>query len=160
MSDRGRLIELYWSGDVSRVRAALNAGVGVNSRSAHCGSTGLIRAIRDGKSNIINILLDHPDIDINLGNGRGSNKYTPLHCACSVGDTVTISRLVSDSRIRLNARYSCGETPIMMAVENGHLPAVELMSRTPGVSMDTTALNPLCTVTKSMIRSTLVEMAR
>ena len=132
MSDGVRLTRLCRSGDVSRVRAALSAGVDVNSKSDSDGSTGLIEAIRKRKSNVINMLLDHPDIDINLS---AISNETPLHFACSAGDTVTITRLVRDRRLTtLNARDFLGITPIMMAVDNGHLPAVELMSRTPGVT--------------------------
>ena len=75
------------------VEQSLAAGREVNSRDSD-GNTGLMLAICYNKQEVMELLLAHPEVDINA---RNKAKMTPLHLAVQLGDLALVSRLAQVS---------------------------------------------------------------
>ena len=71
------------------MEAALAAGRQVNSRDSDS-NTGLMLAICYKKQEVMELLLAHPGVDINV---RNKAEMTPLHLAVQMGDLALVSRL-------------------------------------------------------------------
>ena len=56
-------------GRLEKVRAALARGEEVNQRDVY-GSTGLMLAARNGREDVVELLLQQPGLDVNLTGGR------------------------------------------------------------------------------------------
>ena len=82
------------------VKESLAAGRKVNSRDSD-GNTGLMLAICYNKQEVMELLLAHPEVDINA---RNKAKMTPLHLAVQLGELALVSRLaqvISSASVRL-----------------------------------------------------------
>ena len=82
------------------VEQSLSAGREVNSRDSD-GNTGLMLAICYNKQEVMELLLAHPEVDINA---RNKAQMTPLHLAVQLGDLALVSRLAqvsSSTSVRL-----------------------------------------------------------
>ena len=77
------------NGKEAKVKAAIVLGVDVNTKDAF-DQTGLILATWNQHENIVNILLAHPDIDIN---GKDCIGDFPLWCAAYHGLTSVVAKL-------------------------------------------------------------------
>ena len=64
-------------GDLKAVRAALTRGEDVNSKDDY-DFTPLMRAVMNKNYSIVRLLLEQPELDLNLAN---NNSWTVLHCA-------------------------------------------------------------------------------
>ena len=64
-------------GNLKAVRAALTRGEDVN-RKDDDGSTPLMWAVFEKKNSIVRLLLEQPELDLNLADNKG---WTVLHCA-------------------------------------------------------------------------------
>ena len=86
------------------------------------------------RSQVLKKLLSEPMCDINQVN---NDKNSPLHIACLVDDTRTITLLLKSKRLTtLNAQNKKGETPIMLAITHGHTKAEEtLISQTKKIGL-------------------------
>jgi len=121
-------------GDLAAVKEALDAGIPVNC-SGRDDSTGLMRAIAMRHQQVVDELLLHPDIDINLP-GMG-NDITPLHVACISDNVPVIQKLTSMPRLTcINSRTREGWTPLMAAIANGNEGAVRAMLDVPGLDLN------------------------
>ena len=65
------LVELCKTGDLEGVKAALKNGADVNEKD-EIGRTGLMRAVHNNNNSLVELLLDTPNIDVNLRSDRGS----------------------------------------------------------------------------------------
>ncbi|KAM5172688.1 ankyrin repeat domain-containing protein 16 [Mantella aurantiaca] len=81
-------------------------------------------ASREGDPAIINYLLDaFPDI----WNTESKIKRTPLHTAAMHGCFDVVKILLERCRYDPDCKDSCGVTPFMDALQNGHLPIAQLL---------------------------------
>ena len=97
--------------------------------------TCLMVAAQQGNEAAVELLLQQPDLDVNLMDSVG---YTALHFASSSGQLGVVGRLLEHPSLTcLNARNSYGSTALMMALMNNHLKCVELLAEQEGVDMDT-----------------------
>ena len=122
MSGEKTLNELFLAacrnGEDAKVNAAIVLGVDVNTEDATNGWTGLIEAISSEHENVVDILLAHPNIDIN---GKSNNDSFPLLLAAAHGLTSVVAKLGRMPALRgVNDQggYN-GWTPLTIATYNG-----------------------------------------
>ena len=134
MGDR-RFWKLCHDGDIEEVQAAIDNGADVNEAN-HMGGTGLMFAINKSHNNVVQVLLHHPQIDINKVDLDGSSA---LHCAV-IGDNLEgLTALLAqhDDLMIINQRDNDGWTPIMNAVERNSVDCFHLLLNNPLVDLDT-----------------------
>lgn len=102
------------NGKANRVRAFLNGGTHVNTRS-EAGSTPLHTAATYGKLDVVRLLLQR---GANV-NARGRYGGTPLHNAVGNGHLDVVRELLRHGA-HVNARDSVGATPLHYAASEGH----------------------------------------
>ena len=93
-------------------------GVDINTKDATYGWTGLIWAIQNKHEKIVDILLAHPDIDIN---GKTNSGACPLSLAAWHGLTSVVAKLGRMPALRgVNDQAGPeGSTPLSLATSNG-----------------------------------------
>ena len=124
--DDEQFVHFCQVGALKAVQEALADGQDVNSRDSDQNS-GLMLAICYKKKDVVELLLEHPEIDINVSNQAG---LTPLHLACQASDPVLVARLASlPSMASLNSQAVWGETALLGAVARGHLGVVKALAR-------------------------------
>lgn len=85
--------------------------------------TALNAACERGRIEMVELLLTHPEIDVNK---KGSDDMSPLHEACFNGNDKIVSLLLQHKRILPNEQ--CGGTsPLKTAVDRQHMGVVELI---------------------------------
>jgi len=100
-------------------------GASVNHQSRQDGSTCLLLAIIYNRSEIVEYLLDHKAIDVNLSNKEG---VTPLLAAILVACSVELTRLLlQNDDININASNCYGDSPLLVASHRQHIHAVQLL---------------------------------
>jgi len=97
-------------GDVPTVRRLIAEGVDINGM--HNITTGLMGAIVSNNSEIVNILLSCPDIDVNTRNVFG---FGALYCAIRCGNTEAVSKILSRGDIKLDNTDYWGNTVLHVA---------------------------------------------
>jgi len=98
-------------GDVPTVRRLIAEGVNINGM--HLNITGLMGAIMRKNSDIVNILLACPDIDVNIRNEVGG--LGALDFAIHWANTEAVSMLLSRGEIRLDNTDIWGNTVLHVA---------------------------------------------
>ena len=138
--------------DARSVRALLVRGFDPNAPDAK-GHPALLVAIRDGSLAVAEVLLSHPDIQLDSVNGSGETAlmmaalqgnvdwvkrllergasvnrtgWTPLHYAAS-GPELSVVALLLERGAALDASAPNGNTPLMMAAAYGAQDAAVLM---------------------------------
>jgi len=139
--------------DVPAVKSLLSKGVNPNTVDAN-GNPMLILAIKDRSSNVIDVLLQNPKIDVDLSNKSGEtplmiasiegnlplvktlvlqNKalidhisWTPLHYACAKGHLEVTQFLIANGAT-VDSLSLGNTTPLMMAVQSGNEQLVKLL---------------------------------
>ena len=122
-----------WDGDVEYVRYALLNGQDPNERDEDDGCTGLMHAVQNNENEILELLLEQPEIDINSVNEIGD---TALHVAGYYGNLWAVKKLVSDPRIKtLNSRNNDGQTPLLKAVLMDNVDCVRELVKFPEINL-------------------------
>jgi len=101
---------LYRGGDVPTVRRLISEGVNING--IYGNMTGLKGAIGSNNSEIVNILLSCPDIDVNI---RDTDGLGALLCAIRWANTEAVSKLLSRDDIKLDNTDLGGNTDLHFA---------------------------------------------
>jgi len=122
------------TGNIEAVQAAIRAGRDVNERKGD-GSTGLVWAVSNKHNNIVELLLDCPDIEVNCQDRMGN---TPLHAAAEVDNVFGLNLLLAHRNMAsLNFRNSEGHTPLMFAVGQGGLNCASQLLMVDGIDLNT-----------------------
>jgi len=90
---------------------------------------------------VSSLLRDHPDLDVNWGDGR-----TALHTAASNNKPAIVKLLLAHPNINVNLRGSTGKTPFSLGCYHGHLSVFRLFLNDPRVNVtleDTDGCSPL-----------------
>ena len=138
MGDRS-FWELCRDLDIEGVQAAIDNGADVNEKG-HLGESGLMWACQNNglnQNNMVQLLLNHPQIDVNTVNQFGD---CALHYAMNgiivenhVGMAAVLAR---QDLTTINQKTRLGQTPIMMAIENNRVNCFNLLLADPRVDLD------------------------
>ena len=128
---------LCFNGDIEVVMTALDNGADINEADDG-GDTGLMDALGQGHNNVVQVLLNHPQIDVNkIGDFTG---WSALHWAVMVDNHEGLEALLAHqhlTRTTINHRDSDGWSPIMHAVANNAVNCFNLLVENPRVDLDT-----------------------
>ena len=129
-------------GDVDAIAEAFENGEEFNEESDYYsydrGSTGLMYALRGYHNNVVQILLEHPQIDVNKvdHDGRSALDWALDHDDNHEGVATLLAR--DDlTTTTINHRSHNGLTPIMFAVHNNLVKCFHLLLTNPLVDLDT-----------------------
>ncbi len=119
--------------NVSEVKSLLSKGVNPNAIDQN-GNPMLILAIKDKSTNVIEVLINDPKIDVDLSNKNGE---TPLMIASIEGNLPLVMTLVLKNKAMLD---HIGWTPLHYASAKGHLEVAEFLISN-GATVDALSLN-------------------
>ncbi|KAF0688050.1 hypothetical protein As57867_020233, partial [Aphanomyces stellatus] len=104
------------------------SGCDINAKDGEL-NTPLMLAARKGRLEIVQLLLERPDLhDINLGGNLGRSA---LHRACMEGHESVVTFLLAQSGCDINAKDGELSTPLMLAAWKGRLEIVQLLFERP-----------------------------
>ena len=133
MNDQ-RLVDLCRHGDIEGVQAAIDHGVDVNVED-RVGGTGLMVALKNNQNNVVQLLLNHPQIDVNKVNRNGKSA---LHYAVvGVNQEGLAALLARQDLTTINQRNRNGWSPIVHAVEWNAVNCFNLLVADPRLDLDT-----------------------
>ena len=120
-------------GEVEDARQALLDGQDPNERDEDDGCTGLMLAVQNKQNEILELLIEQPEIDINCVSKKGNSV---LHFACLNDNPWAIEKLGSDPRIKkLNSGNNVGITPLLGAVMLGNVDSVRELVKFPEINL-------------------------
>ena len=92
------------------------------------GENALLTATEEGHADIVRILLEHDDIDTNIG--KSGNEGSALFIAAESGNSEIVKDLLLQPQIEVNSRHKTESiTPLVMASRNGYLNVVKMLLR-------------------------------
>lgn len=113
----------------------IHTGDDPNRGKLNYGKTPLYLAVENGHVDVVRVLLDHPDIDVNV-----KDKYSvfPLWLAVEYNDSKMVEALLRHSSIDVNAKYICNDhyTSLHNAVEKGYLQIVNILLSHPNIDVN------------------------
>jgi len=114
------------AGDADLIKALLSSEppVNVNWVGPEKGDTPLHRACRFGHLHIVEILLRHPEVDVNAKN---TGWATSFFLACQEGQLNVVTLLLADDRSHINGPDIDGSSPFFMACLNVSLQVASLL---------------------------------
>ena len=133
MGDR-RFWELCKDGDIEGVQAAIDNGADVNEVDCD-GWTGLMRALGSSQNNVVQLLLNQPQIDVNKVDQLGRSALH--HAVLGANHEEMAALLARQDLTTINKRGDFGWSPIMYAVYCNALNCFNLLLAHPGVDLDT-----------------------
>lgn len=122
------------------------------------GENALLAATEEGHADVVSILLDHPDIDTNIG--KRGNVGSALFIASEIGHSGIVEDLLLQPQIDVNDRYGVESmTPLQIASQKGYLNVVKMLLRCPKTQIDIDDLNTFEELNNSSlsIRNTLLK---
>ena len=140
MSDQLTFWRLCRDGDIEGVQAAIDNGANVNEED-DSGWTGLMWALGKRHNNVVQLLLNHPQIDVNKvdSGGQCALHYAGFHDNHE-GMAVLLARqdlTTINQRGEFGWRDDRGRTPIMQAVWYNAVNCFNLLLAHPEVDLDT-----------------------
>lgn len=107
------------------------AGADINHVSRH-GRTPLTEAIDHGHGSVIDLLVSHTDININL-RGKSKDDHTALSFAACRGQSSTMRKLLSHPRIDVNSVDGWNCTALSRAAQSLEVESVRLLLEHPAI---------------------------
>lgn len=104
------------NGTPEDIRRLITEGADVNQKTRYDSWTPLTIAAAKGRLNIVNALLEAPDIQVNLA--ARTDNGTPLYVAIVFNTYPIVERLLEDPRIDVN-KGLFGESPLSSAINEG-----------------------------------------
>ena len=118
------------NGDIEGVQAAIDNGTDVNEDNANgLGWTGLMVALHHSHNNVVQLLLNHPQIDVNKVDQDGE---CALHCAVFRDNHEGMAALLARQDLT-----TINQTPIVKAVRCKAVNCFNLLLSHPWVDLDT-----------------------
>ena len=132
-------VDLCCDGGIEEVQAAINNGADVNEED-YSGTTGLMSALANSQNNVVQLLLEQPQIDINKVDQDGSSA---LHWALYGDNHEGLAALLARHDIlitSINQRDQWGNTPIMESLyqwNHNTVNCFHMLLNNPLVDLDT-----------------------
>ena len=126
---------LCLNGDIEGVQAAIDNGADVNEEDDLFGKTGLMWAFYRNHNNVVQLLLYHPQIDVNKVDQLGRSALH--HAVLGANHEEMAALLARQDLTTINKRGEFGWSPIMYAVYCNALNCFNLLLAHPGVDLDT-----------------------
>ena len=122
--------------NIKEVKRQIARGVDVNAKSGSCNDFGLYSAAWSNYVELSEILLSHPDIDVNNQDVVG---LSSLMIACAKGSVEVTKNLVEAPGIDVNCQDDLsGNTAAIWAMIQNHAGCVEILSKNPEVDWNMT----------------------
>lgn len=126
-------IQAVYCNEIDSVKKYLSDGVNLNESTLHKCITPLRVAICKKHIGIIELLLAHPDIQVNM---QARNEVTALMIAANMGHSDIVKRLLAHPGIQINMQDNSGETALYFAALKSHSHIVELLLRHPDIQVN------------------------
>ena len=120
------------NGQLQQARLTLEAGADPNTMVD--GYTCLTAAVMYDHSEVVSLLLSHPNINPNAKSGL--LEVSALHVACYQGSMDSLNLLLGVPELELNERDDNGDTPLMTAACFGRSEVVRALTQKPGLDLD------------------------
>jgi serine/threonine-protein phosphatase 6 regulatory ankyrin repeat subunit B len=114
------------------VQLLLDHGWNVNEEDAEA-LTPLLLAAKEGYSSVVQVLLNHPQINLHAQDHCGS---TALHAAAKEGHLEVVKLLLTEGSIDVNVKDKDGVTPLWWATQNRHDELAALLLAQPNVDVN------------------------
>ena len=102
------------NGDIEGVQAAIDNGADVNEEDDLFGKTGLMWAFYRNHNNVVQLLLNHPQIDVNKVDQLGRSALH--HAVLGANHEEMAALLARQDLTTINQKERYGRTPIMDAI--------------------------------------------
>ena len=134
MGDQLTFWRLCRDGDIEGVQAEIDNGANVNEED-DSGWTGLMWALGKRHNNVVQMLLNHPQIDVNKVDSGGQ---CALHYAVFRDNHEgMVALLARQDLTTINQKERYGLTPIMRAIYRNAVNCFNLLLAHPEVDLDT-----------------------
>ena len=134
MGDQLTFWRLCRDGDIEGVQAEIDDGANVNEED-DSGWTGLMWALGKRHNNVVQLLLNHPQIDVNKVDSVGQ---CALHYAGFRDNHEGMAALLASKDLTtINQKEHYGLTPIMRAIYRNAVNCFNLLLAHPEVDLDT-----------------------
>ena len=121
------------AGNIFEVRRGITGNVNINGLNSELGVTGLMRAVDRGQENIVKLLLQQPNIDLNVKSRYGSSV---IHTASFSDRPAVLELLLSHPQCKsLNTMEGERRTPLMWAVKSCWLDNIKILLRQPNIDI-------------------------
>ena len=130
------LVDLCKKGNLEGVKAALQRGVGVNTKDK-TGKTGLVWAVEKSHNSVVTLLLDTPNVDLNLKTSRGGN--CALLQAVRSKNNEALKLLLNVPTIDVNVVSKSGWSAVHLAVDSKNYHGLDLLLDVPGIDVNIVA---------------------
>ena len=117
MAEDKEFFEMCSEGKIEELRKALARGTNPNKKLDTDGSTALHAAAVRGHLEVVALLLQQPQVDVNVATNNGS---TALHLSAFRGHLEVVALLLQQPQIDLNAATDDGDTALHFAAFQGH----------------------------------------
>lgn len=120
--------ELVEKNDLSGVKRILenNPNININYQNENNHrSTAFHRCCHHGYTDIVELLLKHKGLNVNIADGFYGN--TPFSLACKEGRTKTVELLLKDPRVQVDLVDNLKRTPFLLACSFGHKDIAKLL---------------------------------
>ena len=126
---------LCLNGDIEGIQAAIDNGADVNKEDDLFGKTGLMWAFYRNHNNVVQLLLNHPQIDVNKVDQLGRSALH--HAVLGANHEEMAALLARQDLTTINKRGDFGWSPIMYAVYCNALNCFNLLLAHPEVDLET-----------------------
>jgi hypothetical protein len=131
-----KLFDASQKGDTKEVKRILVHKPEVDVNWGYRDDTALHNACRGGHVGMVQVLLLHPRINVNLLNRGGCTPFR-LSCSTDLRKHEIMKLLLRDSRVKVNIHDSRGRGPVWWASYHGRLTAIKWMIALRGNELDT-----------------------
>ena len=127
--------DVCYRGDIEGVQAAIDNGADVNEEDDCNGVTGLLYALCNSHNDVMQLLLNHPQIDVNKVDIEGA---CALHSPAFEDNHEGMAALLARQDLTtINQRNRNGWSPMVSAVEWNAVNCFNLLVADPRVDLDT-----------------------
>ena len=125
-------VGLCRAGDLEGVKAALQRGADVNTKSDY-GLTGLMQAVRHNCNSVVALLLKTPNIDVNQ---RDDYRRCALHWAVTKENNEALKLLLNAPGVDVNIVDNSRKSVLLRAVLADNIEALKLLLNVPNINVN------------------------